>query len=332
MLPVSDIAIETIHVFCSSRKQEKSYLSDIIVSSDRINEQFRSYIRHLVRQRPNVKSCKPLTFVLHGLSNTAKDLETLNEICSLVDSSYVRIEDSCLVMPELVNRLNAAYVLETDCSTKYGLERISSNYNQYKNLIVHCTINDVNQDYYKAKEYIESYVSNARIEFSFCKNSRYLPDDCSEYSESIRRVCSTAANAFASGLSLPFEESIVLPVLSRHSCICRNQSYDLYPLCSIFSRSVSIDLAGNFYLCSKIPQKFTPASTSYEFNTGAITQILNEVYKTKEDCASCDVLHLCRGGCPFSLDKKLCKLLKVYYSSILSIYDQVSNQRTEIEL
>lgn len=335
MLPVSDMAIETIHILCSSRKRQKAYLSDIHASADKITDQFRKYIRHLIEQRPQIKQCKPLVFVLHGLSNMPKDLQLLDDLCALIGSNHIiRIEDSDLIIPERVNLYNANYVLESDCSNKFGTEKISTQaYSQYKNLIVHCTINSENQDYYKARDYIQSYLPSAKIEFSICHNTLYLPEDTKVFEQSIKKVCTEVANAMANGKSTPFEESIIEKAMNRYNEMYHRQTYDLYPNCGLFHRSITIDLASNFYLCQHIQKGFAPSNITHMHLLHAADQLMTNVYQQKANqCAKCEYLPFCRGACPFALDDKLCKMQKIYYNAVMSILDQVADQRTEIEL
>lgn len=335
MLPVSDMAIETIHILCSNHKRQKDYLPDIHVSALRLTEDCKKYIRHLINQRPHIKQCKPLTFVLHGLSNSTQDLALLDDICQLIGNGQrVRVEDSSLIKPEKINYYNIEYVLETDCSNKFGLEKINSTaYSEYKTLTVHCTINSECQDYYKAREYIYSYLPNAKIEFSICHNDFYLPEDAAEFEASINRVCDAVSYSLANGELSPFEESIVEQAMIRYNEMHHMQAYDLYPNCGLFHRSVTIDLAGNFYLCHKIHQGFAPVNTKHLYLLQAADQLMTESYQQKaSDCAKCEYLPLCRGACPFSIGKRLCKMQKIYYKAVMSILDKVMAQRTEIEL
>ena len=335
MLPVSDMAIETIHILCSSHKRQKDYLSDIHVSANQITDDFRKYIRHLIEQRPHIKQCKPLTFVLHGLSNTKHDLDLLEQLCQLFgNGQHVRIEDSSLIIPHKLNQHNIEYVLESDCSDNFGLERINiSAYKEYKNLTVHCTINSENQDYYKARDYIRSYLPNAKIEFSICHNDFYLPEDTTIFEKSISRVCDAVAYSLVNGELSPFEESIVEKAMLRYNEMYHMQTYDLYPNCGLFHHSVTLDLAGNFYLCHRIHQGFAPVNTNHAYLLQAADQLMTESYqKRANQCARCEYLPLCRGACPFSVGDKLCKMQKIYYKAVMSILDKVMNQRTEIEL
>ena len=335
MLPVSDMAIETIHILCSSHKRQKDYLPDIHVSANQMSDDFRKYIRHLIVQRPHIKQCKPLTFILHGLSNTKHDLELLEELCQLFgNGQYVRIEDSSLIIPHKINQHNIEYVLESDCSDRFGLERINiSAYKEYKNITVHCTINAENQDYYQAHDYIRSYLPNAKIEFSICHNEFYLPEDTAKFEVSISRVCDAVAHALANGEISPFEESIVSEAMIRYNEMHHMQTYDLYPNCGLFHRSITIDLAGNFYLCYRIHQGFAPVNTKHTYLLQAADQLMTESYQQKANrCAQCEYLPLCRGACPFSVGNKLCKMQKIYYGAVMSILDNVMAQRTEIEL
>lgn len=332
MLPVSDLAVENIHIICSSRHRQKEYLPNLMTTANALSIECIEYIKHLVNQRPDIKQCKPITFTLHGVTNQHESL--LRQLRDLIPNKHtIRIADSDLILPDIVNQLQLTYVIETDCSTKYGEEYIASPICQlYDNVIVHCTIHKENQDYYVARDYIKSFLSEAKIEFSLCSNPHYLPDTTDEYAKSIQRVCDAIADASIKCETLEFEESIVYKAMERYNQAYHYQTYDLYPNCGLSHRMTTIDLNGHYYICNKIIQQLAPNTITHYRLLLATDDLVNMAYQLKSECNECEYLVLCRGGCPFQYDQRHCNMLKVYFKAVMSILARMNAQLTEIEL
>lgn len=313
MLPVSDISISTVHILCDA------------VKTSHISFDFLKWIRHLTAQRPNIKECRPITFVFHGINrDTQFIVETL---FSFLQHHIIKLEESEILSHDFINKHHITYVID-----EANLEK-DVRIKLYDSIEVKSTIQSNNYSYYEVKRRVESYLNReVPITFSFANNDQaYVDFDFDKYQQSIREVVVEAAKSIAFAED-SFAYKIIQAPLEKYTQACNKGQFDLYPNCGLQHFSMTVDLDRNVYVCHNIHKRLAPSTISHINLVKATEQIINSSFSNKPDCSLCEYLPMCNGGCPFFANQTRCKVMKIFFEEILKIGELIKSHRTEIEL
>lgn len=310
MLSVSELAVGRVDILVTAN-QIKSYQP--LFSTVKYSPELKNYLTHLINLRPKVKGVRPLIVNLIGVTDI-KQVEPLMDLdCEFWFSR------SSLLDPEVVNP--HLFVVETDGTGAYGEEYLELAGKLYTNIKVTCTINPSCYSYSKFKSYIDQRVKDYVPEFSFNPNCLDFPIE--QYRKEIDNLVNQAAQHIFDNNN-PFAYEVIKPVLDR-----MNSDVVFYPNCQIGQRVLTLAMDGSRVICPRYWVKL--GSSDYYENCNHINQLIN-YSMIEHPCPKCPVFSLCNGACPFNFEPKLCKVLKVFYNSIMNINSKIEGLKTEIEL
>ena len=177
-------------------------------------------------------------------------------------------------------------------------------FKRLKNKSVNGVIHAYNTDYLKFFKYVQDKVGDCLVTTECIRVTWNMPEDIYnldsvQYEKSLREVADIAYNDIING-HFTSAVAVFYPTLR---CIAREVKQDniIHPQCERMLNSVPLDLEGNVYVCQSCDTKI---GTIFDDRTTILDRYeewLNE--HTLDSCRKCDILQLCRAGCPLEISK-----------------------------